>query len=232
MEFEKVLVNRVSTRQYNDKMPDEKLIQKVIDAAFLAPIVRMHKLHLSVVTNKDVMELAQDAADKIFQAPDAIIFRRNFFTMSDKTKIVEGLQVIVTDLAQQADGHEIQSRIFASLGFNKLADKYAEHASEERDYVKKCVDRILDLGCEVKIGAKKELPVCNDALEFVKYDLQVSKDGLAWLAELVECAKGDLSTFDILSAYYKDEEDDMYWGEQQLELIKLIGKENWYTSLM
>ena len=150
----------------------------------------------------------------------------------DKAKVLEGLQVIVTDLAQQADGHEIQSRIFASQGFNKLADKYAEHAEEERDYVKKCIDRILDLGGEVKNGAKKELPVCNDALEFVKYDLQVSKDGLAWLAGLVECAKEDLTTFGILSDYYKDKEEDMYWGEQQLDLIKLIGKENWYASLM
>ena len=152
--------------------------------------------------------------------------------MSNKEKIIEGLQVIVTDLAQQADGHEIQSRIFASQGFNKLADKYAEHANEERDYVKKCVDRILDLGGEVKLQAKKEAPVFNDALEFVKYDLQVSKDGLAWLASLVECAREDYTTFDILKEYYQDEEDDMYWGEQQLELIKLIGKENWYASLM
>ena len=152
--------------------------------------------------------------------------------MSDKAKIVEGLQVIVTDLAQQADGHEIQSRIFASQGFTKLADKYAEHADEERGYVKKCVDRILDFGCEVKNGAKKELPVFTDALEFVKYDLQVSKDGLAWLEGLVAAAKDDLTTFGILSDYYKDEEEDMYWGEQQLELIKLIGKENWYVSMM
>ena len=152
--------------------------------------------------------------------------------MANKEKIIEGLQVIVTDLAQQADGHELQSRIFASQGFNKLADKYAEHASEERGYVKKCADRILDLGGEVKLQAKKEGPVCNDALEFVKYDLQVSKDGLAWLAGLVECAREDYTTYDILKEYYQDEESDMYWGEQQLELIKLIGKENWYVSLM
>ena len=88
------------------------------------------------------------------------------------------------------------------------------------------------MGGELKLQAKKEAPLCNDALEFVKYDLQVSKDGLAWLAGLVECAKEDFSTFAILSDYYKDEEEDMYWGEQQLELIKLIGKENWYASLM
>jgi len=32
-------------------------------------------------------------------------------------KVIEGLQTIVTELAQQADGHVIQSRVFASQGF-------------------------------------------------------------------------------------------------------------------
>lgn len=142
-------------------------------------------------------------------------------------KVVKGLQVIVTDLAQQADGHEVQSRIFASQGFTKLADKYAEHAEEERGYVKQCVDRLLDLGCDVKVGAKKEAPVHKDPVEWVKYDLQISKDGLAWLKDITEAARDDYKTFDILKAYYMDEEEDMYWSEAQLELIELIGKQNW-----
>ncbi len=144
-----------------------------------------------------------------------------------KEKILEGLQVIVTDLAQQADGHQIQSRIFASEGFSKLADKYAEHAEEERGYVQQCIDRILDLGGEVKLGAKKEGVVCKDPVDWVKYDLEVSKNGLAWLGELVEESRQDYTTFDILKKYYQDEEEDMYWGEAQLELIECIGKQNW-----
>ena len=150
--------------------------------------------------------------------------------MSDKAKILEGLQLIVTDLEQQAAGHAIQSRIFAAHGFTKLADKYKEHADEERGYVVKCIDRILDLGGTVRNEAKKEAPVFADALEFVKYDLQVSRDGLAWLAGLVEEARADYSTFDILKEYYQDEEEDMHWAEGQLELVKLIGKENWYIQ--
>lgn len=73
MEFEKVLVKRVSTRKYNDKMPEDEAIQKVIDAALLSPIVRWHKLHISVVTSKEAMNLAEDAADEIFAKPDAPI---------------------------------------------------------------------------------------------------------------------------------------------------------------
>ena len=147
--------------------------------------------------------------------------------MANKEKIIEGLQTIVTDLAQQADGHAIQSRIFYSEGFTKLGAKYAEHASEERGYVDQCADRILDLGGEVKNGAKKETPVCKDPVDWVKYDLQVSVDGLAWLKTLVEEARGDYTTFDILKKYYQDEEEDMYWGQAQLELIDCIGKQNW-----
>ena len=90
-------------------------------------------------------------------------------------KIIEGLQIIVTQLDQQSDGHLIQSRIFASQGLTKLAEKYAEHAEEERGYVIKCIDRIIDLGGEVKLEDKKSAPVCKDAEEFLKYDLQVKR---------------------------------------------------------
>ena len=73
MELEQVLVKRVSTRKYNDRMPDDESIQKVINVALLSPLVRWHKFHLSVVTNKDVMNLADEAAAEIFSRPDAPI---------------------------------------------------------------------------------------------------------------------------------------------------------------
>lgn len=142
-------------------------------------------------------------------------------------KIIENLQLIVTELSQGADGHLIQSRIFAAQGLNKLAKQYAEHAEEERGYVVKCIDRIIDLGGEVKLEDKKCAPLFKDAEEYLKHDLQVSKDGLKFLAEIVKAAQEDLTTFGILSEYYKDEEKDMYETEQQLELIQLIGKQNW-----
>ena len=142
-------------------------------------------------------------------------------------KVLYGLQAIITDLGQQADGHALQSRIFASEGFTKLADKYAEHATEERGWVDKCVDRLLDFGCEVKLEAKKEAPVYKDPVDWIKYDLEVSKNGLAALKEITELSRDDYTTFDILKAYYQDEEEDMFWAQTQLELIECIGKTNW-----
>ena len=71
MEFENVLTKRMSVRKYNAEMPDEQTIQKVIDAGLLAPVVRMHKLHFSVVTNQQVMNLADEAAAEFFGGLDS-----------------------------------------------------------------------------------------------------------------------------------------------------------------
>lgn len=141
--------------------------------------------------------------------------------------IIAGLQGIVTGLSQQADGHVIQSKIFAGKGYTKLAEKYAEHAAEERGYVDQCIDRILDLGGEVKNEEKAATPVYTDPIEWIKYDLEVSRSGLNGLTKLIEASVKDFVTFEILIAYYKDEEEDLHWGEQQLELIEKIGEQNW-----
>ena len=71
MDFEKVLVKRVSARKYTSQMPEDETIQKVIDAALLAPIVHFHKLHLSVVTSQEAIALADEAAAEIFAKPDS-----------------------------------------------------------------------------------------------------------------------------------------------------------------
>lgn len=166
---------------------------------------------------------ACEAAGKILELQEKILGEE----LCKKIFVAEGLQIIVTQLAQQADGHLIQSKIFASQGLSKLAKNYEDHCAEEYGYISKCAERLIDLGFEVKLEDKKAAPIFKDAEEYLKYDLQVSKDGLKWLAEIVKAAQNDLTTFDILKEYYQDEEKDMFETEQHLELIKLIGKQNW-----
>ena len=47
---------------------------------------------------------------------------------------------------------------------------------------------------------------------------------------LVSAASNDLVTYDLLKDYYKDEDDDLQWGQQQLDLIDAIGYQNWLTQ--
>lgn len=149
--------------------------------------------------------------------------------MDNKT-IIDGLQAIVTGLSQQADGHAVQAVIFANQGFSKLAKKYAEHAAEERGYVDKCIDRILHLGGAVKNEMKPQTEVILSPEKWIKHDLKVSEEGLAWLKQLIDAAQDDLTTLEILEKYYIDEESDLHWDRQQLELIDKIGLQNWLTQ--
>jgi bacterioferritin len=152
--------------------------------------------------------------------------------MSDKEKTIEFLQAIVTGLSANSFGHRIQSKIFAGMGFQSLGDKYAAHAAEEMNFVEIFMDRILDLGGEIKHEATPEAPVFNDIVEFIEYDYNVSVEGIAFLTQAMESGILDATTYDLMKVYLKDEEEDMYWSEQQLDLCKMIGKENYLTQLL
>ena len=47
---------------------------------------------------------------------------------------------------------------------------------------------------------------------------------------LYKCCEGlinDPTTYEIMIAYLKDEEEDLYWSQGALELIEKIGQQNW-----
>lgn len=97
-------------------------------------------------------------------------------------------------------------------------------------FVEKCIDRLIDLGCEVKLESKTEGPVYKDPVEYIKYDLSLSRneEGLALMKEVIALAMvEDYASYDILKDYMQDEDEDANWMEEQLELIELIGKQNW-----
>lgn len=47
------------------------------------------------------------------------------------------------------------------------------------------------------------------------------------MMKCMDGVKDDPSTYDILKDYLKDEEEDLYWSQGAVELIKKIGAQNW-----
>ena len=47
---------------------------------------------------------------------------------------------------------------------------------------------------------------------------------------LVSAASNDLVTYYLLKDYYKNEDDDLQWAQQQLDLIDTVGYQNWLTQ--
>ena len=145
----------------------------------------------------------------------------------DKNKSIQVLQAYATGLSAQSRQHKVQSQVFASMGFTKLAEKYNDHAKEEADWVEKMIDRIINLGGEPKVEAAPEQKIYKDVVEFIKADLAVSEKEVPVLGQITLSLAEDMTTFDLLKGYYQDEEEDMYWMQGQLDLIESIGLQNW-----
>ncbi|MBO4231558.1 MAG: hypothetical protein J5886_07760 [Bacteroidales bacterium] len=148
----------------------------------------------------------------------------------DKQKSIQALQAYATGLAAQSLQHKVESKIFTAQGYSKLGEKYAEHAEEEMSWVNKFIDRIIDLGGSPKVEAAPAMPTFDDPVEYIKADLEVSVREVPVLMELTTSLADDFKTYDILRDYALDEEEDMYWSEQQLELIGKIGLQNWLVK--
>ncbi|MBR6415002.1 MAG: hypothetical protein IKS22_02735 [Bacteroidales bacterium] len=143
---------------------------------------------------------------------------------------IDILQLFATGLSAQSYAHKVQGKVFASQGLSVLGDKYSEHSSEEMGYVEKFIDRILDLGGSPKVQAAPEAKIFSNPVDFLKEDYKVSVNGIELLRKSMDAVKEDATTYDILKEYLKDEEQDMYWSEQQLSLIDMIGLQNWLVK--
>ncbi len=145
-------------------------------------------------------------------------------------KTIETLQMFTTGLTRGAFTHLVQGKHFESLGFATLGQKYVGHYDEEMGWVKKFMARINDLGGSVKIETQEGRELVKDPVDYVKADLALQQEGIELLYGCVANLSDDPTTYDLLKAYLADEEEDLYWSQEQLEMVEMIGRQNWLVK--
>ncbi|MCR4603966.1 MAG: hypothetical protein K5683_10630 [Prevotella sp.] len=148
----------------------------------------------------------------------------------DKQNSLKALQFFATGLAEGAYVHKLQGQIFNALGFSKLGEKYINHFSEEMGWVEKFVERILDLGGDIKFEGMKERELIKNPIDYIKADLAIQEAGVEMLYKCMETLTADPTTYDIMKAYLADEEEDLYWSQGALDMIECIGVQNWLAK--
>ena len=141
-------------------------------------------------------------------------------------------QMIVNELAGSAFVHKMQGQLFKSQGFEKLGQKYIDHYTEEMEWVEKYTDRMLDLGCVPQVKVCNESTLVEDAKAYIEADLKLQREGVEMLYKMMPALASDPTTYDLTKAYLADEEEDLYWDEEQLDLIEKIGYQNWLIRQM
>lgn len=150
----------------------------------------------------------------------------------DAKKSIEALQFFATGLAEGALVHKLQGQIFNSQGFKKLGQKYIDHFNEEMEWVEKFNERILDLGGDIKFDGAKSRELISNPIDYIKADLDIQKAGVELLYKCCESLINDPTTYEIMVAYLKDEEEDLYWSQGAIDMIECIGAQNWlFTQL-
>ncbi len=145
---------------------------------------------------------------------------------------IQVMQLIVNELAGSSFVHKMQGQLLKSQGFNKLGEKYMNHYTEEMEWVEKFTDRLIDLGCIPQVKLAKETTLINDAVDYINADMKLQCEGVESLYKIMPTLTSDPTTYDLMKAYLADEEEDLYWDEEQVELINLIGKQNWLMKQM
>jgi bacterioferritin len=140
--------------------------------------------------------------------------------------------MIVNELSGSALVHKMQGLLFKSQGFEKLGKKYIDHYNEEMVWVEKYTNRMLDLGCIPQMKVCNETTLIENPKEYIEADLKIQREGVESLYKIMPTLASDPTTYDITKAYLLDEEEDLYWDEEQLDLIEKIGIQNWLVKQM
>ncbi|MFC6171868.1 ferritin-like domain-containing protein [Loigolactobacillus jiayinensis] len=152
--------------------------------------------------------------------------------MSQTEKVIATLQTLATGATGQANHHVIAAQIFASQGFTKLSTKYTAHATEEQDFAGQFMARILDLNGQVQHEAQPAQPVFTEFSAYLKAEAAISQKGITALEPLLDHHLLDITSYDLVKAYVEDEVEDLNWTQQQLDMLTLIGKQNYLTQML
>ena len=148
----------------------------------------------------------------------------------DFTTTIQISQMIVNELAGSSFVHKMQGQLFKSQGFTKLGQKYMDHYTEEMGWVEKYTDRLLDLGVVPEVKVSSEAALIEDPKAYLEADLKLQKEGVEKLYKAMPALAADPTPYDLTKAYLLDEEEDLYWDEEQLGLIEKIGYQNWLVK--
>ena len=148
----------------------------------------------------------------------------------DFNATIQVSQMIVNELSASSLVHKMQGLLFKSQGLTTLGQKYLDHYTEEMGWVEKYTNRLLDLGVVPQVNVNSQATLIEDAKAYLEADHKLQKEGVETLYKVMPSLAADPTTYDLTKAYLLDEEEDLYWDEEQLDLIEKIGYQNWLVK--
>ncbi|MCE8053292.1 bacterioferritin [Halomonas daqingensis] len=155
--------------------------------------------------------------------------------MKGNQEIIDALNGLLAAELAAMDQYFLHSEMYADWGLTKLYERIAHEFDDEKGHAKLLIERILFLEGKPDIHTRTPVRIGSDVEEMIANDLQLEYEvGDALKDAIALCERErDFQTRDVLLGLLADtEEDHAHWLEQQLRLIKMLGKPNYLLAQM
>ena len=154
--------------------------------------------------------------------------------MKGHDQVIEALNAGLTIELTAINQYFIQSKMCANWGLQGLADHYYQESIEEMKHAEEVIDRILLLDGVPEIARYDVIKAGKDPKDQIEQNMAMEKKGADTYNEGIQvCLElKDSGTRELMERMVVDCEESVDWCEAQLDLIRMVGVENYLSQHM
>lgn len=155
--------------------------------------------------------------------------------MKGDSHIISILNTLLAGELSATDQYLIHGEMYADMGLPGLSEHILHESLHEREHARALIQRILFLQGTPNLAKRDGLHIGSDVKSMLESDLALEYTVVKSLKSAIDaCEKAqDYVTREMLLTQLDDTEmDHAYWLEKQLNLIQLVGLQNYQQSQM
>lgn len=155
--------------------------------------------------------------------------------MKGNNNIIDILNDLLAGELTATDQYLIHGEMYADMGLGTISQRILHESLHEREHARALIQRILFLEGTPNLTRRDPIHIGQDVKSMLESDLALEYAVVTHLKNAIAACEQtqDYVTREMLLVQLEDTEmDHAYWLEKQLNLIKLIGAENYCQSQM
>ena len=152
--------------------------------------------------------------------------------MKGNPQVIEGLNAGLTIELTAVNQYFIHSKMCENWGLHKLAQHYYAESIEEMKHAEEVIDRILYLDGVPEIARYDVINAGKTPEEQISLNMAMESKGVATYNEAIQVCidSKDSGSRELMERMVVESEESVDWAEAQLDLIKMVGLENYLAQ--